>query len=69
MAHLKMMANEGDDCMFWGEKALTMAKELGDEETLCHALASVGQIQTRTLAPKKNDYCVVTTKSRHSAQK
>jgi len=55
MAHLKMMANEADDCMFWGEKAITMAKELGDEETLCHALASIGQVQARTQAPKKND--------------
>jgi DNA-binding CsgD family transcriptional regulator/tetratricopeptide (TPR) repeat protein len=55
MAHLKTMANDTDDSMFWGQKAIAMAKELNDEETLCHALASIGQVQARTVAPKKND--------------
>lgn len=47
MSHLKMLSDEPGACIFWGEKAIAMAKELGDEEILCHALNNVGDVQIR----------------------
>ena len=44
MAQLKMLSNESAECMLWGEKAITMAKELDNEEILCHALNNVGSV-------------------------
>src|SRR4030095_4453208 len=38
MSQLKMVSDQWGECMQWGEKAIVMAKELGDEESLCHAL-------------------------------
>ena len=35
MSQLKMLSNEPAECMLWGEKAIAMAKELGNEEVLC----------------------------------
>ncbi len=45
MSQLKMLSDEPAECMLWGEKAIAMAKELGDEEILCHALNNVGSVQ------------------------
>ena len=45
MTQLRMLSDEYDECIFWGEKAIAMAKELGDEETLSHALTNVGSIK------------------------
>ncbi|MBS1600447.1 MAG: AAA family ATPase [Bacteroidetes bacterium] len=42
MAQLKMLAEQPEECLFWGNKAIQMAKEVSDEETLCHALNNVG---------------------------
>ncbi len=47
MSHLKMLSDEPDECIFWGEKAIEMAKETSDEEILCHALNNVGDVQIR----------------------
>jgi len=47
MSQLKMLSDEPEACIFWGEKAIAMAKELGDEEILCHALNNVGDVQIR----------------------
>ena len=44
MAQLKMLSNESAECMLWGEKAITMAKELDNEEILCHALNNIGSV-------------------------
>jgi len=40
-----MLLDQPDECIFWGEKAIVIAKELGDEETLSHALNNVGSVQ------------------------
>ncbi len=45
MSQLKMLGDQPDECIFWGEKAIAIAKELNDQETLCHALNNVGSMQ------------------------
>jgi DNA-binding CsgD family transcriptional regulator len=45
MSQLKMLADELDECLFWGNKAIEMAKELNDEEILADALNNVGSVQ------------------------
>src|SRR3954454_23944226 len=45
MSQLKMLSDERDECIFWGEKAILNAREVADEETLCHALNNVGTVQ------------------------
>ncbi|MDP4261791.1 MAG: LuxR C-terminal-related transcriptional regulator [Bacteroidota bacterium] len=45
MSQLKMLAHQPLECIFWGEKAIAMAKELSDEEILSHALNNVGTAQ------------------------
>jgi DNA-binding CsgD family transcriptional regulator len=52
MSQLKMLSAEADECIFWGEKAIAMAKELDDEEILSHALNNVGAIQMSIPASK-----------------
>ncbi len=47
MSQLKMLADQVKECIFWGEKAIAMAKELGDEEILCHAFNNVGTVQMK----------------------
>ena len=45
MSQLKMLSDEPSECMLWGEKAMSLAKELDNEEILCHALNNVGSVQ------------------------
>lgn len=45
MSQLKMLANQFEECIHWGEKAIQMAFELSDDEILCHALNNVGTAQ------------------------
>ncbi len=45
MSQLKMLSDEPAECMLWGDKAIAMAKELGSEEILCHALNNAGSVQ------------------------
>jgi DNA-binding CsgD family transcriptional regulator len=47
MSQLKMLADQPDECIAWGEKAIAMAKELNDEEILSHALNNVGDVYMR----------------------
>lgn len=42
MSQLKMLSNEAAECRHWGEKAITIGKELNDEEVLSHAYNNVG---------------------------
>ncbi|MCE7065153.1 helix-turn-helix transcriptional regulator [Dyadobacter sp. CY326] len=42
MAALKMLADQTDECLMWGQKATDLAREIGDQETLAHALNSIG---------------------------
>ncbi|MBC7390741.1 MAG: hypothetical protein H7329_16135, partial [Opitutaceae bacterium] len=44
MSQLKMLSDEPSECRLWGEKAIAMAKELDDDEILCHALNNVGSV-------------------------
>jgi len=44
MSHLKMLFDEADASIEWGEKAITIAREIADEETLSHALNNVGAV-------------------------
>ena len=53
MSQLKMLSDEPPECIFWGEKAIAMAKELDDEETLAHALNNVGDVQARIESSKQ----------------
>jgi DNA-binding CsgD family transcriptional regulator len=45
MSQLKMLSDNTEECMFWGEKAIAIAREVDDEETLAHAMNSMGAIQ------------------------
>jgi DNA-binding CsgD family transcriptional regulator/tetratricopeptide (TPR) repeat protein len=45
LSQLKMLANQGAECIYWGEKAIAMAQLLGDTEVLSHALNNVGDIK------------------------
>ena len=45
MSQLKLLFDRTSECVEWGEKAIVIAREVGDEETLCHALNSVGAVQ------------------------
>lgn len=42
MAQLKMLSDRTEECVYWGEKAIAIAGTLDDEETLAHALNSMG---------------------------
>ena len=53
MSQLKMLADERENCIEWGEKAIEMAKDLDDEETLSHALNNVGTVLMRVLSSKQ----------------
>jgi len=44
MSQLKMVFDQPADCITWGEKAIAIAKEVGDEKTLSHALNNVGSV-------------------------
>jgi ATP/maltotriose-dependent transcriptional regulator MalT len=45
LAQLKMLTERRDECLYWGEKAIALARELNDGETLSHALNNVGTVQ------------------------
>jgi len=45
VSQLKMLCDEHDECIRWGTLAIDMAKEINDDETLCHALNNVGSSQ------------------------
>ena len=53
MSQLKMLSDEPAECMVWGEKAIAMAKELDNEEGLCHALNNVGSAQMFILSSEQ----------------
>jgi len=53
MSQLKMLSDQPGECIFWGDKAIAMAKELGDEEILCHALNNVGDVRIRIPASRQ----------------
>src|SRR4030095_12551342 len=40
-----MLSDQFSECILWGEKAIAIAEEVDDEETLAHALNSMGSSQ------------------------
>ncbi len=42
MAQLKMLSDEYDECLLWGERSIVIAKELNDDEIISQALTSMG---------------------------
>jgi DNA-binding CsgD family transcriptional regulator len=42
LAQLRMLADDQAGALFWGERAIAMAQERGETETLIHALTNVG---------------------------
>src|SRR5678815_5059262 len=42
MSQLKMLSDQTGECIFWGEKAITIAREVDNEETLAHAMINMG---------------------------
>ena len=53
MSQLKIRSDEPEDCIFWGEKAIAMGRELDNEEILTYALNNVGFIQARMYLSKE----------------
>ena len=47
MSQLKMLTNDVDQCISWGEKAISIAKELGDDATLSHAFNNIGTVKMK----------------------
>ncbi len=45
MSQLRMVFDQPDECIAWGEKAIIIARELKEEEALSHALNNVGSVQ------------------------
>ncbi|HEX5654466.1 MAG TPA: AAA family ATPase [Chitinophagaceae bacterium] len=45
MSQLKLLFDQTTECITWGEKSIEIAREVGDEETLSHALNNVGCVQ------------------------
>jgi DNA-binding CsgD family transcriptional regulator len=45
MSQLKLFSEEIPECVKWGNIAIEMAREIKDEEILCHALNNVGSSQ------------------------
>src|SRR5579863_7558660 len=50
MSQLKMLSDQTVECIHWGDKAIGIANELGDEEILSHAYNNVGSVQMRVPA-------------------
>ncbi|HEY0677988.1 MAG TPA: AAA family ATPase [Chitinophagaceae bacterium] len=57
MSQLKMLSDEPHESIAWGEKAIAIATEIGDEEVLSHALNNVGSVlmNIRSSDPKGNE--------------
>jgi tetratricopeptide (TPR) repeat protein len=48
MSHLRMLADEHEGAIAWGERAIGLAEELGEREILAHALNNVGTSEGRS---------------------
>ncbi|HEY6900149.1 MAG TPA: AAA family ATPase [Puia sp.] len=53
MSQLKMLGEQLIECIYWGDIAIALARELGDEEILCHALNNTGTAQMGVVALKE----------------
>lgn len=66
MSQLKMLADLTDECVEWGEKAIAMAEEIGDEETRIHALNNVGTVLIKEI-PTRDKGIAMLNESLHTA--
>jgi DNA-binding CsgD family transcriptional regulator len=55
LAQLRMTADDLDGTLLWGERAIALAEQLGETETLIHALANVGAARTHPEDPRGED--------------
>ena len=53
MSQLKLFSEETPDCEKWGNLAIEMAREIKDDEILCHALNNVGASQWKVQASRE----------------
>jgi DNA-binding CsgD family transcriptional regulator len=53
MSQLKMLSDETAECIEWGNKAIEMAKEIKDDEILCHAMNNVGSVLWKVKSSKE----------------
>ena len=53
MSQLKMLSDDNAECIEWGNKAIEMAKEIKDDEILCHALNNVGSVLWKSDSSKE----------------
>jgi DNA-binding CsgD family transcriptional regulator len=44
-SRIHMVAYEAEAAIYWGERAIVLAEDLGDDETLMHALNNIGIVQ------------------------
>src|SRR4029077_13325384 len=42
VSHMRMLENAADEAIAWGERAIALAEQLGENEVLVHALNNVG---------------------------
>lgn len=61
LSQLRMLANDVDDAIDWGNRALEMARATGDRQTEIHALNNIG-----TAAATGSDYLAGTTRLQQS---
>jgi ATP/maltotriose-dependent transcriptional regulator MalT len=47
MSQLMMLADNFEKCIHWGGKAIAIAKEMNDDETMSHALNNVGSVKMK----------------------
>lgn len=53
MSQIKMYLDLCTECIHWGNKAIAMASEFGDEETVCQALINIGGVEARIHAARE----------------
>ena len=54
LSQLTMIYNQYPEAAYWGEKAILIARQLGDDEILSHALNNVGTVKMR-IAPSRQE--------------
>ena len=53
MSQLKMFSDLADESIYWGEKAVALAKELSDDAMLSYALGNIGSVKIRIPADQE----------------
>ena len=53
LGRLKMLSDETEECLYWSEKAMVMAKELANEEIICYTLNSIGTMYAKNIPTRE----------------